>query len=227
MEDWFTYDMWLLAIFDHPTTGWYWYGGDEAPELWELTKHPKTVVEWMTRTFRECASLPELFTDEQIADGIDYIINNAKSSLSFAIYDIENGVPMQARLDCMAEVYTVYKDLFAPRCSPDLGHTIYNNRVINPLNMPCYMWWDTTPIHGHPDDPRYSSLDQAILSVMAKTLTIDSGVCCEGALHGLGHWKMYYPKEVEEIIDAFLAEDREVSRKMRSYALAARGGGVM
>jgi len=49
----------------------------------------------------------------------------------------------------------------------------------------------------------------------------------EGALHGLGEWHYRYPKQIEAIIDAFLAEDREVSRRLRSYALAARTGGIM
>ncbi|MEO8397265.1 MAG: hypothetical protein ABI700_29990 [Chloroflexota bacterium] len=222
------YDEWITAIFDHAVTDPAWYfQGYEAPELWDLTRQPETAVQLMTQTFGESGNLPQTFSDGQIADGINYIINNSCSDLPFAIYEIENGVPLEARLKCLESFYSVYQQLFAPRCSPDLGHTIYDNRPVSPLNYPCYMWWDMTPISGHPDDPRYVEIDQTILNVMAKTLTIDSLPCCEGALHGLGHWHDKYPQQVEAIIDAFLAEDREVSRRMRSYALAARTGGIM
>ncbi len=227
-----TYDEWLLAIFDHQVRQWYFGYNVAEPEewrlaLWELEKHPETVVEFVRRTFQESGSLPDLFWDDEIADGIEYIINNSMSSLPFAIYDVENGVPLEARLKCLESFYTVYEQLFAVRCSNDLGHTIYDNRPVNPLNMPCYMWWDSTPIHGHPDDPSYAEIDQTILNVMAKTLTLDSAPCCEGALHGLGHWYFDYPQRVEAIIDIFLAEDREVSRVLHHYALAARTGCIL
>jgi len=61
---------------------------------------------------------------------------------------------------------------------------------------------------------------------MAQTLEIDHVACLEGALHGLGHWHVYCPAEVEHIIDEFLAERSNLPSDLLEYARDARIGGV-
>ena len=67
----------------------------------------------------------------------------------------------------------------------------------------------------------------AILDVMTQTLNLDSDACREGALHGLGHWAMYYPKRVAAIIDEFLKKNPDLRPELRNYALGARTGCVL
>jgi len=69
-------------------------------------------------------------------------------------------------------------------------------------------------------------LNRACLEAMAQTLEIDHVACLEGALHGLGHWHVYCPAEVEHIIDEFLAERSNLPSDLLEYARDARIGGV-
>lgn len=225
-----TYDEWITAVFDHRVTepAWYFKHRNEAPvELWRLDKHPEAAVQLITRTFQEIGKLPQRFSDGQIADGLNFIVNSSCSNLGFVIFDIDNEVSKSTRLKCIEAIYTVYKDLFAVRCSPHLGHTLFKSDAsVNPLNMICYMWWDVAPVYARPEQPRHAEFDKAILAVMGKTLTINSEPCREGALHGLVHWASAYPEEVTALIDHNLGEKIRISPALKSYARYAKRGSV-
>ncbi len=66
------------------------------------------------------------------------------------------------------------------------------------------------------------TVDDVLLTVMTRTLRLESEACREGALHGLGHWQRHYPGRVEAIIDEWLSEAPHVSPELRQYAEAAR-----
>jgi hypothetical protein len=51
--------------------------------------------------------------------------------------------------------------------------------------------------------------------------------CREGALHGLGHWQMDYPRQVGEIIDRFSMTRPELPAELQQYMLRAYGGSVL
>jgi hypothetical protein len=118
----------------------------------------------------------------------------------------------------------LFADLFAPRCTPSLGHL---SETGGPLNTVCYMWWDEFPAIALPDDPDRAMLHGAALQVMAYSLQLPSMACQESALHGLGHWRRYDPQHVEGIVDAYIAADRFADPRLRSYAAAARCGCVL
>jgi hypothetical protein len=61
---------------------------------------------------------------------------------------------------------------------------------------------------------------------MQQTLEVDSIACRESALHDPGHWKMYDPEQVIEIIDQFLEKHSGVRPELHDYALTAREGMV-
>lgn len=61
---------------------------------------------------------------------------------------------------------------------------------------------------------------------MERTLAIDHLSCQEGALHGLGHWQLYYPDRVVPIIDAYLASDI-TKPELAQYAQNARRGEIL
>jgi hypothetical protein len=89
------------------------------------------------------------------------------------------------------------------------------------------MWWDITPLGGYPDEPARKEMDHAILQVMDATLHLDSIACQESALHGLGHWHLHYPGQVEEIIQGFYQQNKILPEKLRTYALSALNGCVL
>ncbi len=62
---------------------------------------------------------------------------------------------------------------------------------------------------------------------MRRTLDLSSDACRESALHGLGHWHLEYPQQVEAIIDRFLDSHPDLRSELKAYARAARKGRVL
>ena len=58
-------------------------------------------------------------------------------------------------------------------------------------------------------------------------IRLPSDACRESALHGLGHWQRMYPKQVEQIVDSFIAENPAMRSGLRVYADNARSGNVL
>jgi hypothetical protein len=68
---------------------------------------------------------------------------------------------------------------------------------------------------------------RAMLDTMERILTLPSVACREQALHGLGHFHKHRPREVERIIDGFLARETNIPDELRSYSQRARAGKVI
>ena len=215
-----SFDDWVLHVFDHPATGPEWHWGPDAP-YWPGP--PAAIVAHLTRLFE--APLPTLegFTDAELNKGFWYIASNGLSDYMFALSDAT--VALDARLRCVRALSVLYRELFAARCTPHLSHL--DEPGAGELNGACYMWWDICPLYGAPDDPAHRELDRAALDVMTDALALDAIACQESALHGLGHWRHVYPREVEAIVDRFLAVHPSMRPELLSYARSARTGCVL
>lgn len=225
-----TFEEWIVHVFDHPVDHlmpeWYW---DSDGDYWNAQEKPHETVNYITQAFEQVADVAKAYTDAQLNQGLWYIASNGLSDYMFALNDAR--VPLDDRLRCVRSFYNLYADLFAPRCSKTLGHLQTTALPLtddqNPLDSVCYMWWDLLPIGGAPADENFRSLNDTILGVMEKTLRLESDLCREGALHGLGHWGRYDRARVEAIIDDFLTREPELRAELKSYARAARGGCVL
>ncbi|MBL8155867.1 MAG: hypothetical protein JNM70_16920 [Anaerolineae bacterium] len=222
------FDDWITHLFDHPEseTPWY-YAFDHA--WWDAARQPRRAVDYLTRLFSQPSSRLASFTNDQIGHGLWFLFE-ADPAYTSAIVNLENPVPMDDRLRCIASMVTFFSDLFAGRCASYLGHLETSSSWSpehNQLNMACYMWWDM--FGGYPlvQTPGSRRITEACLDVMEATLRIDSLPCRESALHGLGHWHSYAPERVERIIDGFLKNTPNISGELRRYALAARTGCVL
>jgi hypothetical protein len=122
---------------------------------------------------------------------------------------------------------TLYKEVFQNRCSPYLSHQQHEKADVDPLNNICYMWWDLLGPHMMADYPDGRAWNIACLRVMSGALKLSSISCQESALHGLGHWRRYFPKEVEKAISDFLKRNRNMHPDLRKYALRAKRGDVL
>jgi hypothetical protein len=118
----------------------------------------------------------------------------------------------------------LFEQVMAVRCSPHLSHL--DEPGANPLNGACYMWWDILPIHGSPDEPARAEFDAEVLKVQRRILAIPHDACRESALHGLGHWALYYP-QVSEIIDENLRQTPDLRSELVAYAERAKIGYVL
>jgi hypothetical protein len=180
-------------------------------------------VEYLARAFENSESVLAPYSDSQLNQGLWYLASNACSNHMFALMDAS--VPWPARQKCIQSIHSLYRDCFAKRCTPHLGHL--DEPGAGPLNSVCYMWWDIIPLAGQPDDPARNEMDRAILQVMDATLQLDSIACQESAFHGLGHWHLHYPEQVGEIIQGFLRHNKILPEKLRTYALSALNGCVL
>ena len=141
----------------------------------------------------------------------------------FALTD--SSVPWTARQRCVRSIHNLFERCFFKRCTPHLSHL--DELGAGPLNLVCYMWWDIIPLSGQPDNPEHTEIDEEILGVLESILQLDSVACRESALHGLGHWHLSYPKQVEGIIDTFLENQSGLRQELQAYAMNARGGCVL
>ena len=217
-----TFEEWLRYVFDHPVaeSGQKWYWDDEA-DWWDGSA--SDTIQFMTRAFENAASLFQSYSGTQLNQGLWFIADNACSNHMFALLD--PGVPWSARQRCVRSFHPLFEQCFARRCTPHLSHL--DEPGAGPLNPVCYMWWDIIPIIGQPDNPDQLALDQEILAVMESTLRLDSIPCQESALHGLGHWQMYYPERVTGIIERFLQANKGLRQELRTYAMNAYRGCVL
>jgi hypothetical protein len=201
----------------------------------------------MTRLFEHPVDSLAPYSDAQINQGLWFMISNACSSHMFAL--ASDAVPLTDRLRCVHAMQTLYSALFAARCTSTLSHL---SEAGNPLNSVCYMWWDIMPFSGHFEDTsiieswelepqrkaeiiaHYQSLntddnrafEQAILRVMTQTLELDSDACRESALHGLGHWSLYFGEQVRGVIDDWLNRHPDIRPELKKYAQRARHGNI-
>ena len=220
-----TFEEWLAYVFDHPVPvgqekAWHW---DIDRDWWDEDGEPASTVQFLTQAFENAAEVFQPFSGAQLNQGLWFIADNSCSNHMFALMD--TSVPWSARRRCIYSFHQLYEQCFAQRCSPHLSHL--PEPVENPLNMICYMWWDIIPISGKPDDPTRREFDEAILQIMESTLQLDSVPCRESALHGLGHWRMYYPKRVGQIIDKFSMSQPVLPEKLKEYMTAAYTGYVL
>ena len=217
-----SFEQWLAHVFDHPAADdrleWYFDPGSDG---WDGP--PPTTIQFLTRAFEDAAHLFEPYSDNQLNQGLWYLASNACSNHMLALLD--ERVPWLHRQRCLRAMVALYRQCFNPRCTPTLGHL--DEQPANPLNRVCYMWWDILPVAGQPDVPARQAFDQECLQVMAATLALPNAACQESALHGLGHWAMYYPQPVAALVNAYLQNNPEIRGPLKQYALAARSGAVL
>jgi len=218
-----TFDQWIQYIFDHPVTDPAWYWEDNWAVQYDPLPPGKS-VEYLTRLFKRSQSVLGSYSDGQMDQGLDYLINVSCGDYFRDFF--EPSVPWPKRRGGIRSVSNLFRELFAKRCTPHLSHL--DEPGVGPLNSVCYMWWDIAPLPMlvlEKDGGSESSLE--CLGVMQDALALDSVACQESALYGLGHYATYCPNQVHPIIDSYLKGKRKLRKELRSYAENAREGAVL
>ena len=151
--------------------------------------------------------------------GLTAIVNPYVTELPYSLF--AEDVCVSLRFSVLAKMGVVFTEIFPRRCEPLIA--CHATASQNPWNSLCFMWWDVLPRHGVPAEAFLAEVDLAILELMGAVLAVDHIACKEAALHGLGHWQVAYPDEVENVIDRHYAAIPDV---LRGYALAAKSGNV-
>lgn len=211
------YQTWRDHLFGHPDDEPEWYFADGFAFV---PIAPRTLTAHVLRLFEAPALLMTDYSDQQIASGLKYLIDNACGGDVRLVSHI--AVPQSDRLELAARIDRVYTQIFAARCAPTLGHL--SEEADQPLNMLCYMWWDSIVLDTTGDARLDREFHAALIEAMGRTLAIPHPACQEGALHGLGHWGGHAPARTQALIDGYLAGNHAARPELVSYARAARSG---
>ena len=196
-----------------------WYHDDD-PDWWE--PEPRTGIAYLTRLFANGPNALEWLSDAQVAQGLTGLINTM--AVGDQPWMRDAATPAGERAAAWSAIARFFEEVLAPRCEPLLGHLATD--MPPPLNTVAYMWWDSFPGITNVDDPEREIVDAAELAALGHILSLDSIVCQEAALHGLGHWVRREPR-CARIIDDYLGSGRASDPRLSSYAQAARTGCIL
>ncbi len=214
-----TFEKWVKGIFDRPEgpEPWYYDINNQMPSI-----APGLSVKYLRKLFTESKDLLGKYSNLQLKWGLWYIIDCGNSSELVSLLD--KAIPLSEKLETIDSIFLLYKNCFFERCANSLSQT--NEAEENPLNVLCYMWWDVAPLPATAGKIDNREIDAACLEVMQKVLLLENDACRQSALHGLGHAKLYYPAEVEKIVDAFISANPAMPKDLLLYAQSAREGTV-
>jgi hypothetical protein len=207
---------WIGHVFDHPITNPAWHWASDAPQ-WQGTS--EQIAANIAGTFEQSGQLLARFSDEQLNQGFWFLVSNSCCEFMYSLVDPV--IPFSLRIRALRSFVPLFEQIMAARCSAHLSHL--DEHGANALNSACYMWWDILPIHGHPEEPTRAEFDSEVLVVLKRLLAIPQDACRESALHGLGHWSIYYPS-VANIIDEFLARAPNLRPELIVYGKSAKTG---
>lgn len=91
-------------------------------------------------------------------------------------------VSLVKRIEIIQNIFHLYLDCFAKRCTETLSHL---DEEGSPLNSSCYMFWDISFLACFKDASDNRQMQDAALDVLQKILTIKHRACQESALHVL------------------------------------------
>jgi hypothetical protein len=221
------YQMFLTNIFDHEEKAEAWYWDLDAPNYYgNKDDDPSVTAQLIALTFRRSGTDLLRFTDRQVKDGLDYLLNPSCSNITFYIRDGE--APIDVKLDFMRSFRWLYSDCFARRCPPVLSYL--NETSSSALNSTCYMLWDNMPFNGSWTKNIAKEASDEILNVLEFALYLPNDACIESALHGFGHiadsTNVLRHPEREIIIDRFLKQKPGLRKELIEYARHAAKGNV-
>jgi hypothetical protein len=213
------YQEWLSFVFDHPVTEPQWYFQPDAPHF---SGNETDFAELITQTFLRSGADLQRFPNAQVNQGLWFLVSPSGGDYIFSLRD--GHAPLTQKVQGIHSILDLYRDCFAPRCAQVLGHT--DEAGASDLNSICYMFWDICPLTYLEKATDRPALEEAVFSVLEKTLLIEHRACREGALHGLGEIAYAYPERVSNIVGSFLAK-AEVDAVLKSYAERAQHGNVL
>ena len=207
---------WVESVFQHPVQEPEWWWAENAIRPLDPDQAPGPALRLFTKLL-ETASAMAPYDDAEVAQGLWFLFDTSCSAYTTLLRRQE--LPRTARERFVKALPLLYRDLFAVRCAPVMGHPTADS-----LNGTCYMLLDLSEaLQPHPDD---EPMDELCLATMEQVLRTPHVACQDSAIHGLGHWADSYPARVASIIDRYLQDNPAVPADLRDYALSAKTGKV-
>lgn len=218
-----SFPQWIDHVFDHSVKKNAWHMRKSAAH-WQVERHAIQAVEYLTRLFENPVTTLARFSDDQIGQGFWYLVG----SFSYANTLKVREVSLPDRLRCIQAMFTTFEQLFGQRCLPTWDvEQESKKRASTQLDIICYMWWDIFPLIGSDKVDDHIAVSAEILSVLTKELALKSEACQQSALHGLGHWHLYHPNQVEAIVDRYTSRSPKLRPELLDYAQHAHSGNVL
>lgn len=211
----------LRYLFDRPMPKegedeWYW--NIDEPEF------EATPLEWtriQTVLFAQSGSDLSDFGDEQVGMGLNYLMSNSVSNVSFAV--IDETVPIDEAMRLMQALPILWQDCIGPRLA-GLNRPIGSSN--GHLAYVAYMWFEAWPISSN---VRHTARwREAIWALLTAMLAVPCRLVQLGALHGIGHEgpDLVTQDQIDQTIASFLRSADSKDDELKNYAEAARQGRV-
>jgi hypothetical protein len=221
-----TYRDWLDYVFDRPVEEdqWYWQEDEEGDPLDWWKPAPLVIANYMTQLFEHPEALVDRYSDEQINQGLWFIMG--VSNFMYHQTALDDIVPFRVQERWIRSLLSLYSSLFAERCAEYFGHCDDGPELARPLNSACYMLWDMGNLYEVATSIWYRHLVTPVFDVLEQVLSLDALACRESSLHALGHIQDHHPQRVAGIIDQFLRSAEPGDPRLCEYAEHARAGQV-
>ena len=200
-----SFEDWIVGVFD--------------PSVEDPWPPPSQELQHLTQLFADPVAALEGLTDEEIGVGLWSVLDSGGAGTALALNDAT--LPLDARIACVHQIRTLYKELFVPRCSERLGHLSEQG---GRLEMICYMFWDVACFGGPAGQREGNLFEDAVLDVLEDALYLAHAACQESAIHGLGHRMGRHPERAPAVLDRWLRAGPVRDDRLRPYAEAARTG---
>jgi hypothetical protein len=201
-----SFDEFVLFLFDREIPAdsqkqepWYWHV--------EVEFDAAKICTYYVQLFRQPEFLLTRFTKPQLEEGF-WGIQGPNLSCSVQRLIEDSNLPLSRREECIRSMFDLYRRLFATE----------------PLETSVQMWWDSLCYDWHCGNRKRErggedlQLQEVFFHTLVMVLSIDSEICQDAALHGLGH--LHHP-QTAELIERYLREHPALAKKRKEYALAA------
>jgi hypothetical protein len=195
------YPQFLATYFDRPKVD-----GKYKPVLPGIcsfvTTSPTVALSHLRDLCRDFASLPKIYSEEQLDRGLWMILGPV---IRYPQFCFDAVIDIAMRIDAIESMYIPFRDVVALHTG-DIKDTFY------------WMWWDMilfTPFWGDDGQSRYDyaaltddrkQMGEIILRTLVKILALDHRGCQWCALHGLGH--LHHPS-VAQVVQRYLDAHRD------------------
>ena len=171
------YRKWVRWVFDHPVSDPRWFE-ESGADPWEYDD-PAQTVEYLTRLFENALELPARYSLDQISQGLNLLFDSGYSDTMDTL--LGQYTPWPERERAIRAMGTVFRDIMAPHCSPQLCSDPEGSRGSTLLNEVCFAWWADCPL-VYRDVPGALRIRMTVLEVLQQILRLPSLACQESAL---------------------------------------------
>ena len=223
-----SFEAWIEFVFDHPCCEvetdepWYYSEDREGGYIW-WNARPRMIAKHMTRLFENASSLLERYSEEQVSQGLRFILQYSW----YCEQACDDVVPLDLQIRWVRSFVPLYKDVFAKHCSDDCEHDDQGRELRTSLEWTCFMFWhsgSTQHLYELATWIWNKHLTDPVFEVLEQLLAIPSLPCQSSALHALGHLEYHHPARVHALIDDFLSRTPAIDDALKNYASRARAG---